>query len=211
MQIHRIIRELLFVVFGCRSMHHLLICCVLTLWALVNPTLSYAQKDSEKLGMAMEYMQSNKFHEALIILCQLDKKHTLSPRLKAYIGLCYYYEQDHAMTCKTLDSLLIKLATLAPQERSLYNYCTAESHFYLGEYQEAITYYIAMLDLCHDNEKADALFHLAFCYLNTGDNERALHTFQESLSCYEEYGYPQEKTARIVELKNIIKGLDKPT
>lgn len=158
----------------------------------------------------MEYMQSNKFHEALIILSQLDKKHRLSPRLKAYIGLCYYYEQDYDMTCKTMDSLVVLLDAFAPQERSLYNYCTAESHFNLGEYKEAISYYEAMLTLCHNNERADALFHLAFCYLNMDDKEQALHKFQESLTCYEKYGYPKERSARIIELKNIIKGLDKP-
>lgn len=190
-------------------MHHLLVCCIFIVGFLVFPSRLHAQKDSEKLGMAIEYMQSNKFHEALIILCQLDKKHRLSPRLKAYIGLCYYYEQDYAMTCKTMDTLVVQLDAFAPQERSLYNYCTAESHFNLGEFKEAITYYDAMLPLCHNNEKADALFHLAFCYLNLGNNEQALQTFQDSLSCYEKYGYPKEKAARVIELKNIIKGLDK--
>ncbi len=194
---------------GRKNMHYLLVCCMFSVGFLVFPSRLYAQKDSEKLGMAMEYMQSNKFHEALIILCQLDKKHRLSPRLKAYIGLCYYYEQDYAMTCKTMDTLVAQLDAFAPQERSLYNYCTAESHFNLGEFKEAITYYDAMLSLCHNNEKADALFHLAFCYLNLGNNEQALQTFLDSLSCYEKYGYPKEKAARVIELKNIIKGLDK--
>ncbi len=193
-----------------RDMLRQLICCIVIFVLLSNPIGLHAQKDSERLGMAMEYMQSNKFHEALIILSQLDKKHHLSPRLKAYIGLCYYYEQDYAMTCNTMDTLLVHLDALAPQERSLYNFCTAESHFYIGEYKEAISYYDAMLTLCHDNEKADALFHLAFCYLNTGDEEQALQTFQKSLSCYEEYGFPKERVARVIELRNIIKGLDKP-
>lgn len=192
-----------------RNVFRSLVYCIVTFVILALPSSLYAQKDSEKLGMAMEYMQSNKFHEALIILRQLDKKHNLSPRLKAYIGLCYYYEQDYVMTCKTMDTLLVHLDTLAPQERSLYNYCTAESHFNLCEYKDAITYYVAMLTLCHDNEKADALFHLAFCYLNLSCYEQARQTFQESLSCYEEYGYPKERTSRVIELRNIIKGFDK--
>lgn len=49
------------------------------------------EADKEALGRALEYFQSQKYHEALLIFQRLDQSYKLNARYKAYIGLCYYY------------------------------------------------------------------------------------------------------------------------
>ena len=49
----------------------------------------------ERLGMAIEYFQSGKYHESLLIFERLDKEYELDIRYKAYIGVCRYYEYDY--------------------------------------------------------------------------------------------------------------------
>ena len=56
-------------------------------------TIGRAQSpDSQKLGMALDYFQSGKYHETLLILEQLDKQYRLNPRFRAYLGVCYFHE-----------------------------------------------------------------------------------------------------------------------
>lgn len=180
---------------------------LLILLLSAHSTLSPAQSDSEQLGKAMEYFQGAKYHEALLIFQRLDKRHRLSPRLKAYIGLCLYYEQEYAASCKYLDPLFPDLQGLAPHELSLYYFCAAESHFFQGEYADALPSYSSMLPLCYDNEKGDILFRMGFCHLQMEHNTEALTCFEQSLACYEQYGCPAEKSPRLVEIRNIIHGL----
>ena len=88
--------------------------------------------DTEALGRALEYFQSQKYHEALLIFQRLDQSYKLNARYKAYIGLCYYYDWDYKKATEYFDTFLPKLSMLAPEERALYYYADGESHFRLG-------------------------------------------------------------------------------
>ena len=170
------------------------------------PSFSQAN-DSQKLGMALEYFQSGKYHEALIILEKLDRQYQLNPRFRAYLGVCYYYEWDYKNACKYLDELMPQLEVFAPHERSVYYFANAESHFFLGEYDKALPLYESMLLVCYDNEKADALFRMAYCYLSKEDWLNG----QEYLCYAGDYyqTFPNEnKTARLEQIKTMIAGCE---
>ena len=77
--------------------------------------------DSELLGKAIEYFQSGKFHEALLLFDKLDNRYKLNPRFRAFLAVCYYYDWDDEKTCELLDSLIPQLEPFAPHERSIYH------------------------------------------------------------------------------------------
>lgn len=174
----------------------------LLLWM---PVGSYAQtSDSDRLGMAIEYFQSGKYHECMLILQKLDNNYKLNPRFKAYLGVCYYYEWDYKKAALYLDQALPKLEGFAPQERSFYYFADAESHFYLKEYDKALPLYEKMVTLCHEDEKPDSYYKIGFIYAFKEQWIPALDNFQTSLVYYQKLR-PGE-VARIAQIKNMIKG-----
>lgn len=171
----------------------------------LQPTYSQVA-DKDKLGMAIDYFQSGKYHEALLLFNKLDKKYTLNPRLTAYIGVCYYYDGDYKNASKYLDSVIKQLDVFAPHERSLYYFINAESHFRLQQYDKAIPMYEQMLLVCYPNEKADALYQLGFCYLFKENWQNARDYFSSSLTHYEQLYNTPDTQSRITQLNNMIKG-----
>lgn len=171
-------------------------------------TIARAQSpDSQKLGMALDYFQSGKYHETLLILEQLDKQYRLNPRFRAYLGVCYYHEWDYKNVCKYLDELMPQLEVFAPHERSVYYFANAESHFFLQQYDKAIPLYEKMLLVCYDNEKADALFRIAFCYLSKEDYGNAYEFLCFARDYYQTF--PNEnKVARLEQIKTMIDGCE---
>lgn len=165
--------------------------------------------ESEKLGKALEYFSGGKYHEALILFTELDKKFNLNPRFKAYIGVCCYYEWDYENACKYFKKAIPEISFYSPQERSIYYYCYAESLFNLGKYKEAIPFYEQQLNVCSSNEKADALYRLGFCYMFNEDWLNARDYFQSSIIFYNKYPNPTPPlTARIRQIENMIKGCE---
>ncbi|MGI6242743.1 MAG: tetratricopeptide repeat protein [Prevotella sp.] len=160
--------------------------------------------DGERLGMALEYFQSEKYHEALLILQKLDRKYRLNPRIRAYIGVCYYYEWEYAQATEYLDSVIPQLKAFAPQERSFYYYADAESHFNLRQFGQALPLYNEMLKLCRDNEKPDAYYRIGFIHVYRHEWIDALDNLQSALVYYQCYR-PDEK-ARIAQIRNMING-----
>lgn len=160
--------------------------------------------DSDRLGMALEYFQSGKYHECLLLLQRLDSQYKLNPRFKAYLGVCYYYEWNYSKAAEYLDGALPKLEAFSPQERSFYYFADAESHFILSEYDKALPLYKQMLNLCHDNEKADAYFRIGFIYISKSQWIPALDNLQSALVFYGKYN--PDKTARIAQVRNMIVG-----
>lgn len=158
--------------------------------------------------MAIEYFQSGKYHEALLLFQRLDKQYRLNPRFRAYIGVCYYYEWDYKRCCQYLDTLMEKLEVFAPHERAVYYFTDAESHFQLGEYGKAAPLYEQMLTVCFDNEKPECLYRLGFCYLFAHDEETALEYFHSALAYYERYRNTPEAQPRIEQLKKMAAGLE---
>lgn len=172
------------------------------------PALCFAQEmsDSERLDLAIDYFQSKKYHEAMLILQPLNKKYQLNPRFKAYLGVCYYYEWEYRKATEMIDSLLPKLSVFAPQEQSVYCLVSAESHFNLNEYEEALKRYEQMLNLCHDNEKGDAYYRMGFCYMQLNNEDIAEECWDSALNYYE--AFPNDKNkARIAQLKRMTAAL----
>lgn len=169
----------------------------------IQPSLSQS-KDTDKLGMAIEYFQSGKYSEALNLFTKLEKNHNLNPRFKAYIGVCYYYDWNYEQATGYLSKAIPQLEKFSPQEQSFYNYACAESYFNLGEYSKALSYYTKMLSLCRDNEKPDAYYRIGFIHMFRQEWIAALDNYQSALVYYQKYR-PDEK-ARIAQIRNMING-----
>lgn len=169
---------------------------------------AFPPTDSERLGMAIEYFQSGKYHEALLIFQRLDREYKLNPRFRGYIGVCYYYEWNYEQACRYLDAMIPLLETFAPHERAVYYHSAAESHFQLRQYQEAIPLYERFLTVCYNNEKPDALCQLGFCYMFAEDWINAHDYFQSSFDYYKRFRDTPEQQPRIRQIQNMIKGCE---
>ena len=188
---------------------NILIALLLILVAIgtnAQPRQQQKSEASEKLGMAIEYFSSGKYHEALLLFSRLDKQYNLNPRFHAYMGVCQYYEWNYEEACKLLSEAIPKVEGLAPHERSIYYFTCAESYFNLSKYNEAIPYYEQHINVCYENEKGDALYRIAFCYMFTNNKPLALEYFTSALSYYEKH--PNNATARIAQLRNMTRGLE---
>lgn len=183
-----------------------LVCIFLLIFALaVNASAQGKGEDSRKLGIALDYFAGGKYHEALMLLSQLDKKYALNPRFKAYIGVCYYHEWEYEKACKYLDEATPQLDAYAPHERSIYYNCAAESHFMLQEYAKAIPYYERQLLVCYDNERAEAYYRLGFCYMFAEQWQQAIDYFESAQTYFSKFLLP-DKDARMAQIANMIKG-----
>ena len=194
---------------------YLIILCIIGGVLFCNTT--YAQQpqkrntspDVERLGRALEYFTSGKYHECLLILSDLDEHYELNSRFRAFLGVCYYQEWEYEKACRYLDEVLPLLDAVAPQERSFYYFANGESHFNLQQYKEAIPQYQAQLKLCHNDEKGDAYYRLGFCYMFLHEWSLALDNFESSLSAYRQYLNNDEHKARISQIEKMIKGCKK--
>ena len=106
------------------------LCCILAFLCLSILSVSAQTTDPDPvlLDKAVAYFNSEKYHEALLIFQQLDKRYKLNDRFRAYIGLCYYNEWEYKSATKYLDEVTPRLTMLAPHERSVYYFANAESH-----------------------------------------------------------------------------------
>ncbi len=175
---------------------------------LLLPLTVFSQRneDADKLGMALEYFQSSKYHEALLIFQKLADQYRLNPRYMAFIGVCYYYEWDYPNAIKYLDSSIPQLENFSPHERSFYYWANAESHFNLQKYKESIPLYEQMLKLCYENEKPDAYYRLGFSYMFAEDWYPAAYNYQKALDGYLEHRNVEENKARIAQIRNMLNG-----
>lgn len=190
-------------------MRYRIIAMLVFAWLLT--TMGFAQQrneDTEELGKAIEYFQSGKYHEALLIFQRLDRLYRLNDRFRAYIGLCYYHEWEYDKAVEYLESSLPQLSGLSPHELSVYYYANAESHFNLNQYEEAIVYYEQVLTVCYDREKGDAYYKLGFCYMfkeqwaNARDNYRAAEAY------YRKFRNNEDLEARLQQLNRMILGCE---
>ncbi|MBO4606631.1 MAG: tetratricopeptide repeat protein [Prevotella sp.] len=165
-------------------------------------------RDSDRLGMALEYFRSAKYHEALLIFEKLDRQYHLNPRFHAYMGVCYYYEWLYEEACKYLDEAIPQLDAFAPHERSVYYFTDGESHFQLQQYAEAIPYYERALTVCYENEKGEIYYRLGFCYLFAENWEKAHSCFKAALDNYLQYRNSDDMNARITQTAHMMKGCE---
>lgn len=180
----------------------------------MHPSTSQDRKpsDSEQLGKAIEYFQSGKFHEALLLFDKLDHRYKLNPRFRAFLAVCYYYDWNDEKVCEYLDSIIPQLEPFAPHERSIYYFINAESHFNLGQYKEAVSYYEQMTNVCYNNEKGDAFYRLGYCYLFNDEFETARDYFNSALMYFRQFRGDQAVKPRIAQIETMVRGLitDKP-
>lgn len=162
--------------------------------------------DAEKLGMAIDYFQSQKYHEALLLLLKIDAEYNLNPRYRAYIGVCYYHEWDYKAACHYLDSVMPQLQPFAPHERSVYYFANGESHFLLQQYTKAIGCYEQLLNVCYDNEKGDAFYRLGFCYMYEKRWQEAYENFVSARSYYTAFNTDERSRQRTIQLRNMEAG-----
>lgn len=174
---------------------------------LASPAARAQTTDAERLGIAIDYFQSAKYHEALLILQQLDRHYKLNPRFRAYLGVCHYYEWQYEQACKYLDALLPALSGFAPQERAVYYHCAAESHFNLKQYAKALPLYKTQLSLCHENEKGNVYYKVGFCYMFAQQWQEAFKNFTYALIYYRRNN-PAE-AARISQTETMLAGIRK--
>ncbi len=163
--------------------------------------------DTEALGRALEYFQSQKYHEALLIFQRLDQSYKLNARYKAYIGLCYYYDWDYKKATEYFDTFLPKLDMLAPEERALYYYADGESHFQLGHYDQAILLFQSALALCHDRDKGDSWFRIGFCYYFLQQPALAQGCFLVAEYYYATFRNSPDLQARRQQMAHMMRGL----
>lgn len=163
--------------------------------------------DTEALGRALEYFQSQKYHEALLIFQRLDQSYKLNARYKAYIGLCYYYDWDYKKATEYFDTFLPKLDMLAPEERALYYYADGESHFQLGHYDQAILLFQSALTLCHDRDKGDSWFRIGFCYYFLQQPALAQGCFLVAEYYYATFCNSPDLQARRQQMAHMMRGL----
>lgn len=163
--------------------------------------------DTEALGRALEYFQSQKYHEALLIFQRLDQSYKLNARYKAYIGLCYYYDWDYKKATEYFDTFLPKLSMLAPEERALYYYADGESHFQLGHYDQAILLFLSALTLCHDRDKGDSWFRIGFCYYFLQQPALAQGCFLVAEYYYATFRNSPDLQARRQQMAHMMRGL----
>lgn len=163
--------------------------------------------DTEALGRALEYFQSQKYHEALLIFQRLDQSYKLNTRYKAYIGLCYYYDWDYKKATEYFDTFLPKLDMLAPEERALYYYADGESHFQLSHYDQAIVLFQSALALCHDRDKGDSWFRIGFCYYFLQQPALAQGCFLVAEYYYATFRNSPDLQARRQQMAHMMRGL----
>ncbi|MBQ0074091.1 MAG: 2-amino-4-hydroxy-6-hydroxymethyldihydropteridine diphosphokinase [Prevotella sp.] len=170
------------------------------------------QYDAELLGKAVEYYQSEKYHECILTFERLEKRYKLNPRFKAYLGMSYFKESKYEEAAQCLKEGIPELTVYSPKEQAVYIYSCAESLFRLENYQDAIKYYAMALPLTEYNNKGDVLFHTAFAHHFMNNDSTAIPLFQQALEIYRQNYDPNDNlhTARQRQTEIMLKGMIKP-
>lgn len=165
--------------------------------------------DTEQLGRALEYFESGKYHESLLIFQRLDKKYKLNPRFRAYIGLCYYYDWDYKKAVQYFNAALPRLGGLAPHELSVYFYSAGESYFQMEKYDSARVYFQKDLQVCFDREKGDIYYRLGLCDMFEKKWESAYSNYLKSEENYVRFRNVSDLKARLAQINNMKRGCEK--
>lgn len=168
---------------------------------------SYGDKDTsdkDRLGMALEYFQSRKYHEALLLFRKLDKGYRLNPRFKAYMGVCYFYDKDYRNALKCFDESIPKLEMMAPHERSVYYYMAAQSNYMTERYADALPLYEQTLNVCYDNEKGDILFGIASCYEMLDSTDTARDFYMSARLYYTQFNNVDDRRENMAKIDSVL-------
>ena len=157
------------------------------LFVLFSNSAASQNLNESRLARAVEYFQSGKYHEALLLFETLNKEFQLNPRFIAYLGVCYFYEKNYKDAANTFLHVLPLLENFAPHERSVYFYCAAESNYQLANYIESIGLFERQSLLCYDNECGDAFFRIGECYNFLGNIENSKEYFLQAIAYYSKF------------------------
>ena len=177
---------------------------------LALSTLSSANaqvRESEKLGKAIEYFGGQKYHEALILFEGLAKKYRLNPRFYAYMGVCYFKEQDYRHAAEMLDSIIPHLEPFPPHERGVCYYSCAESHFLLGDYPTALSYYEMSIPVANEREKGDIYYRMGCCGMMMQSDSIQIENFRQAKSWFEKADMIPETRARRKQTEVMLRAL----
>lgn len=191
-----------------RAKRFIILSLLTAILSVACPFAALAQQSegSERLGMALEYFQTGKYHEALIIFQKLDKQYKLNPRFRAYIGLCYYYEWDYKTAVKYFEKVLPQLQGLSPHELSVYYYATAESYFLMNNYEKALPYYERDLSVCYDRDKGDIYYRIGLIYMFNKEWHKAYDSYSNAEKYYKEYHSSAALDQRLAQIANMKRG-----
>ena len=179
----------------------------LMVWAALGTMVCRAQlSDKEQLNRALEYFQTEKYHECMLILARLDSTYTLNPRFRAFLGVCYYYDGNYPQAARYLEATLPQLTPFSPQELSVYCWLCAESLFNEGLWHRAVAYYEQATLQRRGADKADALYRLGFCYISMA-NWPSAYEYMESALSYYRADRSRPNTARIEQLSHMVPAL----
>lgn len=174
--------------------------------AMVVPVRSQPIEASEQLWRAIDYFQSGKYHEAALLFDRLNRSYILNPRYRAFMAMCHYEERDYARASSVLDSIMPMLAPYSPQERAVYAFAAAESHFALGHYAAAATYYESHLTLCHFEERGESLYRLGLCAMFQADYANAYDHFVSALAYFFRVGSGKIGRSRVRQAEHLAAG-----
>lgn len=165
----------------------------------------HQSNNMENLGKAVEYFQSGKYHEALLLFEKIGKEYKLNVRFLAYTGVCYFYDSEYEKASKVFDDVLDKTKVFAPHERSVYYYCAAKSNYHIQNYSKAVAQFEKYTLLCYDNEKGDALMRIGLCHRAMGNIPTAQEYLVEAMAYYQKYNTTERLESAEREIERINK------
>lgn len=158
---------------------------MLTALILLNVCIVEAQMtETEMLGRAIEYFGSQKYQEALVTFSQLERSRTLSARMLAYKGVCYYKLEMYSDAITTLSKVAPVMKSYSPHEQAVYYYAWGESHFQLGQYFECIPCLKSAIEVSPVSDKAEIFYRLGFASTMISEYEDAIRYFGSADSLY---------------------------
>lgn len=191
------IKQLLAMMYSLRHRFSLVISILFIACLSLLPCSSMAQdNDSAKdlLSKAIEYFSGKKYQEALLTFNKLGSTYKLSPRMTAYLGVCYFKTGDYENAIKVLSPVVDSLNMYAPHEQSIYYYSLGESNFQLGNYFKTVPCFEKILSICNQDDRAEVCYRLGFSQWMCAEYEEAIRWFREA-----------EKWYKITEVNEITK------
>lgn len=180
---------------------------LLSLLPAMSSSAQETAEDKERLSRAVEYFNTEKYHEAGLIFRELNKKYELNTRFKAYLGICEYHDWNYPAVTEIFDSIHKDLTVYAPREQNVYYNAAAESHLNMENYHDAIRYYKMAMNVCAEQEKADLNYKTGICYLQTKNNGMAKISFIKAIALYRKYPTGRDDKNRIKQIRKMLRGL----
>ena len=157
--------------------------------------------------MHLEYFQSQKYHEALLIFQRLDQSYKLNARYKAYIGLCYYYDWDYKKATEYFDPSCPNSACWLPRSGRSTIMRTGRATSSWATTTRRILLFQSALALCHDRDKGDSWFRFGFCYYFLQQPALAQRCFLVAEYYYATFRNSPDLQARRQQMAHMMRGL----